>query len=163
MSGLTIIAATGGNGAIGRNGGLPWSGLRGELAWFRQATLNHPIIMGRKTWESLPKALPGRLNIVISSSLSDAGHRVFSSFSEAVKEFPDAMVIGGAEIYKQAIPIAQTMLITRVHLFPENCDTFFPDYNILEWNVQPGISGENWHVEKLTRKADVVNSVNITE
>jgi dihydrofolate reductase len=122
------------NGVIGVDNRLPWS-LPADLARFKALTMGKPIIMGRKTFESLGRVLPGRPHVVISRqtdlSLPDRCHRA-GSLDEAIdiaRRLADAvgelMVIGGGDIYAQALAIADCVQLTRVHLTPQG-DTFFP-------------------------------------
>lgn len=131
---LTIVVAAADNGVIGIDNRLPWS-LPADLARFKALTMGKPIIMGRKTFESLGRVLPGRPHVVISRqaglSLPDRCHRA-GSLDEAIdiaRTVADAsgelMVIGGGDIYAQALAIADCVQLTRVHLTPEG-DTFFP-------------------------------------
>lgn len=116
---ISIIVATARGGVIGREGGLPWH-LPAELARFKQITMGHPIIMGRKTHESISRALPGRLNIVISRNPSykaAEGCMVVDSFSESLKAAGPAskvFVIGGETIFKSALPKADKIYLTKV-------------------------------------------------
>ena len=118
MSDTSIIVAVGADGAIGKKGELIWS-LPGDLKRFKELTMGHPVIMGRKTWESLPKKpLPGRRNIVITRNkdyMAEGGETV-SSVDEALKlageESP--FIIGGAEIYKAFMPFATRIYLTEV-------------------------------------------------
>jgi len=127
---LALIAAVARNGVIGRAGKLPWR-LPDDLAHFKRTTLGHPLIMGRKTWESLRGPLPGRRNLVVTRApgYRADGAEVFGSLDAALAACApetDAFVIGGAEIYAQALPRADRLYLTRVHadvsgdaLFPE--------------------------------------------
>ncbi len=140
---LCLIAARGRNGVIGSEGQLPWK-LKGDLAFFKKATLGCPVIMGRKTWESLPfRPLKGRENIVLTRDWAyDAeGARVYSGFSAAVNSAraiaartgaDKAFIIGGETIYRLALPIADRVYITEVEAEPEG-DAFFPDIDPDEW------------------------------
>lgn len=125
---LTLIVARARNGVIGRHGKLPWH-LPLDLAFFKRTTLGHPILMGRKTWESLGRPLPGRENIVITrdARYQAPGARVVHSIEEALKQVsaPEVFVIGGAEIYALALPIAQRVLVTEIDADVEG-DTWFP-------------------------------------
>jgi dihydrofolate reductase len=116
---LQLIAAVARNGVIGREGELPWR-LPDDLAHFKRTTLGHPVIMGRRTWESLAGPLPGRRNLVVSrtSGYRAQGAEVFTDLDAALAACasgPDPFVIGGAELYAQALPRAQRVLLTRVH------------------------------------------------
>jgi len=129
---INIIAAVARNRAIGyRNKLIYW--LPNDLKRFKALTTGHTIIMGRKTFESLPKgALPNRRNIVLSrSNTAFPGCDTYSSLEEAIRhcsEDEDIYIIGGASIYEQAIGIADRLCLTEVDNIPENADTFFPSY-----------------------------------
>ena len=131
---ISIIVAIARNGAIGYKGDLIYH-LSADLKRFKALTTGHTVIMGRKTFESLPKgALPNRRNIVLTrqQGASCPGAEVYSSIEEALSHCaPDekVYVIGGAQIYTQALSIAQELEITLVHDSPAKADTFFPDYN----------------------------------
>ncbi|MPS81498.1 MAG: dihydrofolate reductase [Achromobacter sp.] len=133
---LTLIVAYSTNRAIGRDNALPWK-LPGDLAHFKRSTLGHPIIMGRKTWDSLGRPLPGRANIVISRSpdFTAAGATVVPTLQAAIDacgDVAEAFVIGGAQIYAQALPQAQRVLATEVHADVEG-DAFFPLLPSFQW------------------------------
>ncbi len=130
---LAIIVAVARNGIIGATndagmGTLPWH-LPEDLKHFKETTNGHPIIMGRKTWESLGRPLPNRRNIVISrqADYPATGAEVFTSLPEAISAVGDAaaFIIGGAELYRQALPLATTLIITEVGIDAEG-DTSFP-------------------------------------
>lgn len=118
---LHLIYARAANGVIGKDGGLPWH-LPEDLAHFKRTTLGCPVIMGRKTWDSLPprfRPLPGRLNIVVSRSpdWQAAGALHAASLPDALALCPegcDAWVIGGAQIYTQALPLASSVVVTEI-------------------------------------------------
>ena len=117
-------------GVIGRDGALPWR-LPEDLKHFRRLTLGKTVLMGRKTWESLGKPLEGRGNWVLSRDplFRPAGCAVFRTLDEALAADRDGelVVIGGAEIYRQALPLADTVHLTRVHARVEG-DTRFPEW-----------------------------------
>ena len=129
---INIIAAVARNRAIGyKNKLLYW--LPNDLKRFKQLTTGHTIIMGRRTFESLPKgALPNRRNIVLSRSKTDfPGCEVFGSLSEAIAHCAtdeDVYVIGGASVYKQALAVADRLCLTEIDDTPEQADAFFPPY-----------------------------------
>jgi dihydrofolate reductase len=133
---LAIIAALADNRVIGRDNQLPWH-LPADLAHFKRLTMGKPIIMGRHTWESLPGLLPHRTHIVVTR---DRDYRVQGGFvvhsiSQAVEFAGDAeeiMVVGGANLYAQTIPLASRMYLTYVHQWVEG-DSLFPDYEQAEW------------------------------
>jgi dihydrofolate reductase len=118
---LHLIFARAANGVIGKDNALPWH-LPEDMAHFKRTTLGHPVIMGRKTWDSLPRKfrpLPGRLNIVVTRNAAwqAEGASRAKSLQEAVSLCPagsDAWVIGGAQIYAAALPLAQTAVITEI-------------------------------------------------
>lgn len=115
---LSLIVAYAQNRVIGRDNTLPWK-LPSDLAHFKRTTLGHPIIMGRKTWESLGRPLPGRRNIVISrdANYHAQGAECMTSLAQAiaaVEDLEEAFVIGGAQIYQEALPFAQQVIATEV-------------------------------------------------
>jgi dihydrofolate reductase len=132
------------NGVIGAGGGLPWR-LKSDLAIFRQVTMGKPVIMGRKTWDSLPrKPLPGRTNIVLSrdGSFEPNGAVVCEDFSEAVQiareqaaedGADEVCVIGGAEIFALALPRARRLYLTEVEAVPQG-DALFPPFDEGRWH-----------------------------
>ena len=131
---LHLIFARAANGVIGRDGHLPWH-LPEDLAHFKRTTLGCSVIMGRKTWDSLPpkfRPLPGRLNIVITrqSDWQAAGAQRAGSLDEALRHCPaggDAWIIGGAEIYAQTLPLASTAVVTDIEA-PFDGDAFAPQF-----------------------------------
>jgi dihydrofolate reductase len=148
-SNLTIIVAAGENNAIGKNNDLIWH-LSEDLKRFKSLTNGHHIIMGRKTFESFPKPLPNRTHIVITRQKDyqvPFGVTVVKSLEDAIeasRSDSQPFIIGGGEIYKQALPLADTLEITRVHAdFPE-ADTYFPDIDKTVWK----------EVERTTHDAD---------
>jgi dihydrofolate reductase len=141
---LSLIVAQARNRVIGSAGQLPWR-LKDDLAFFKRTTMGAPVIMGRKTWESLPKRpLPGRANIVISRDWSyDATEaRVYSSLLPAINAAKamalragqaEVFVIGGAAIYAQALPLADRIYLTEVDANPEG-DVHFPEIHLGQWS-----------------------------
>lgn len=133
---IAIIAAMSPNHAIGNKGSLPWH-LPEDLARFRQLTMGNTIIMGRKTFESLPNgALPGRRNIVLSKTNKEIrGCEVCASLEEALKlcHGKPTFIIGGELVYRQTMPVADTLHITLVEENPAEADTFFPDIDMGTW------------------------------
>lgn len=133
---LTIIAAIGRNGEIGRGGGLPWR-LPADLAFFKRTTMGHAVIMGRRTFDEVKKPLPGRENIVVTRNRSFAADGVVAvaSLDDAIAHCAgreEAFVIGGAEIYRQALAIADRMILTRIDGEFE-ADTHFPAFDERAW------------------------------
>ncbi|MBR9805496.1 dihydrofolate reductase [bacterium] len=150
---MSFIAALAENGVIGRNNQLPWR-LSRDLQYFKQATLGKPVVMGRHTFESLPKALPGRVNIIISRraelaavappDVVAAGDSVWvSDVSQAIElaqaicdreELDEWFVIGGAQLYEALLAEADRLYLTRVQARPDG-DAFFPALNLGDWRL----------------------------
>ncbi len=136
---LHLIYARSRNNVIGVNGDLPWH-LPEDLAHFKRTTLGQPVIMGRVTWESIPekfRPLPGRTNVVVSrqTGFSAPGAQVVGSLQDAIDLFPaDDVVwlIGGAQLYAQAMPLAQQLVITEIDADYEG-DAFAPAIDAAEW------------------------------
>lgn len=132
------IVAAARDGAIGRRGEIPWR-LREDLRHFKELTMGHPVIMGRRTWESLPRRpLPGRRNIVLSRrpGFRAEGAEVFTTAAEAISacggsEIP--FIIGGAELYAAALPFCTRIFLTEVDTTVEDADAFFPALPAEEW------------------------------
>lgn len=139
MTTISIIAAVALNNAIGRKGDLLYH-IGDDLRRFKAITMGHPIIMGRKTFESFPKgALPGRRNIVISRNprYNAPDIEVTASLADAlalVNEADEAFVLGGGEIYRQAMPMAKKLYLTRIEAVADDADTFFPEIGN-EWST----------------------------
>ncbi len=135
---LSIIACISkGNRAIGYNNQLLYH-IKEDMVRFKELTIGHTIIMGRKTYESLPHgALPKRRNLVVSKTLREIpGCEVVSSIEEAWKaEGEEIFVIGGESIYRQAIPLADKLYLTIVDDEPQQADTFFPSFNLEDWEM----------------------------
>jgi dihydrofolate reductase len=135
MSEIIIIAAMAENRVIGKDNAMPWS-IKGNLTHFKEMTMGFPCIMGRKTWESLPKKpLPGRLNIVVSktmtaNNLPDTQEiKVFPSLDEAIEYctgYEKIFICGGESIYKQALSLANKIDLTLIH-GQYSGDTYFPE------------------------------------
>ncbi len=134
---ISIIVAVAENGVIGDRNTLLWH-ISEDLRRFKRLTTGHPVVMGRKTCESLGRPLPNRRNVVITrSEIQIAGCEVVHSLDEALALFPadeEVFVIGGAQIYAEALPIADRFYLTRVHRDYEG-DTRFPDWNPAEWRL----------------------------
>lgn len=140
MSSISIIVAVAENGVIGRGNDLPWR-LSADLRRFKQLTMGHAVIMGRRTYESIGRPLPGRRMIVVTRQQGyrvDGGEAVSSlqlACERAAAHGDDeAMVIGGAEIFQQALPLADRLYFTRVHARPDG-DVFFPAYDVAQWQL----------------------------
>lgn len=139
MTRLCLIAAMDQNRLIGSNNELPWH-LPADLAFFKRSTMGKPVIMGRKTFESIGKALPGRRNIVVTRdrSFSATGCEMAGSIDEALEscyQADEVMLIGGASLYAQSIERASCMYITRIHHVFSG-DTWFPQFDEAEWRVE---------------------------
>lgn len=131
---ISMIAAVGKNLELGKNNDLIWH-FKEDMKFFKETTMGHPVIMGRKTFESLPKALPGRKNIVISANpeYKADGAEVVSSVEEAIKlaevEDTDTFVIGGGRIYTEFLPYADNLYLTEINADCPDADTYFPEFN----------------------------------
>ncbi len=128
---LKAVVAMASNRVIGKDGGLPWQ-LSADLRWFKKLTIRHPVIMGRKTMESLGRPLPGRRNIVISSSLTTApdGFELTPTCDAAlalVTEETEVSIIGGAQIYRELLPHCDEVLLSYV-FHPYAGDTILPEF-----------------------------------
>jgi len=137
---LSQVVAAADNNAIGKNNQLLWS-LPNDMKFFKNTTWGMPVIMGRKTFESLGKPLAGRTNIIITRQHNWQREGVFvaNEIREAMAiaaktDAKEAFIIGGGEIYKQTLPITQRLYLTRVHTTIEG-DAFFPEFNKAEWEL----------------------------
>jgi len=147
---ISIITAMDENQLIGKDNGLPWK-LPADLQFFKKVTMSKPIIMGRKTFESIGRPLPGRTNVVITrdESFDAEGCEVVFSLNDAlnkVENVEEAMVIGGANIYQQFLPQADRLYLTRVEGEFEG-DAWFPKIDFENWEL----------IEKEVHKADEKN------
>lgn len=142
---IVLVAAIGENNVIGRQGQLPWH-IRSDLQHFKRLTLNRPVLMGRHTFQSIGKALPGRTNIVLSRDFSvpAPGAQLATSFDTALaaaradakkRGVNEIMVIGGTDIFERTMPIATRLEITHVHASPEG-DRFFPEIDPAQWRLR---------------------------
>ena len=142
---VALIAAVANNGVIGSGNHIPWR-LPGDFAHFKRMTMGKPLIMGRKTFESIGRPLPGRTNIVVTrqEGYQPNGVIVHSTLETALEHAQqiaksdranEVMIGGGAEIYRQAMPLADRIYLTQVELEPEG-DTFFPSIDFEQW--KPG-------------------------
>ena len=135
---VAMIVAMDRNGVIGRDGDLPWR-LSSDLRRFKQLTMGHHLLMGRVTWDSLGRPLPGRTSIVVSRQSPDLPEGVLlaHSLEEAIElssgdELP--FVIGGAQIYALALPLASRIYVTRVMAEVQG-DTYFPEWDRTQWRL----------------------------
>ena len=135
-----IIVAIADNNAIGKDNALLWH-ISEDMRFFRRTTLGSPVIMGRKTFESIGRALPGRVNVVISRGFSTGEEvEVVGSLEQAYKvaestNLEKCFVMGGGQIYAQALPTADRLVVTHVHTVIEDADTFFPQIDPEIWKV----------------------------
>lgn len=133
---IYVVAAVAANGIIGANGQLPWS-LPEDLKHFKRLTMGHPVIMGRRTWESLKGPLPGRDNIVVTRTpgYEAPGAAVASSLEAALALCLGesvAFVIGGSQLFEDSLPIAAGLVMTEIDR-PYEGDTWFPEYDRSRW------------------------------
>ena len=142
---LSVIVAMAANRVIGHENRLPWH-LPADLKHFKATTLGKPVVMGRRTWESIGRPLPGRTNIVITrdTAYTAEGCVVVHSLDEAIRaagEVAEVMIIGGAELYRQALPQADTLYLTLIHGEFAG-DTHFPQWRQDEWRETGRIDHE---------------------
>ncbi len=139
---LSLVVAVAENRVIGRSGGLPWR-LSGDLKRFKTLTMGHALVMGRKTYESIGRPLPGRVSIVLTRQadflVSEESVRVARNWDEAIALVPtttmdrsELFVVGGAEVYRQALPRADRLYRTRVLASPEG-DAWLPELDLHDW------------------------------
>ena len=151
---IIIISAIARNGVIGKsNGEMPWH-VKEEFQHFKQTTLGFPVIMGRKTFETLGKPLKGRENIIITRNndfnLSFDDTKIFHSIQESInycrsKKYEKAFMIGGGQIYKQALLLADEMILSYMK-FEAKGDIFFPEFNIDEWEKKSTEDREQFEI-----------------
>ncbi len=150
---ITIIAAYDEERGIGKDNTLPWH-IPADLAFFKRTTLGHPIVMGRKTYESLPKRpLPGRVNLVVTSG-EITGVECFSSIRDAIDmaklHFDEIFIIGGQSIYEQTIDQADRMLLTHV-TGKHEANFFFPDFDHKRWYSSLIEEGTGFQIREYSR------------
>jgi len=141
---ISIIAAMDRNRLIGNNNQLPWHHLPADLAHFKKITLNKPILMGRKTYDSIGRPLPGRENIVLTRSegLEIEGVTVMNSLDAVIdylSDTPELMVIGGSAIYELILPRVQRMYLSYVDGEFEG-DAWFPEFDEMQWDISESIT-----------------------
>ena len=134
---ISMIVARSRNHVIGRDNQMPWK-ISADLQFFKKVTMGHPVIMGRKTWESIGRPLPGRRNIVVSrnTDLQLTGAEVVHSLDAALatlNEFPRVFVIGGEQLFTQAFPQADRLYITEIDMDVDGGDTFFKVPDPEQW------------------------------
>jgi len=135
---ISIIVATSANNVIGADGGLPWH-LPEDLRKFKEITMGKPMIMGRATWDSIGRALPGRRSVVLTRKpgFEAPGAEVVGSVDEALAvagDVDEVMIIGGGEIYRQFLPMTDRVYLTRLEAEIEG-DTRFPELDMEQWQV----------------------------
>jgi dihydrofolate reductase len=135
---ITLIVAAAENNAIGKDNQMPWH-LPNDFKYFKKSTIDHSIVMGRKTFESIGKPLPERRNIVLTrdQQYNNPGIDVANSLQDVLtycRDEREIFIIGGANIYQQALPLAQRVLLTRVHATIDG-DAFFPELPSTEWEL----------------------------
>ncbi|NIV17210.1 MAG: hypothetical protein GWN47_02110 [Woeseiaceae bacterium] len=135
---VSMIVAASANNVIGEEGGLPWH-LSEDLKRFKEITMGKPMIMGRATWESIGKALPGRRSIVLTrqADYEAEGAEVVNTPEAALEltgEADEVMIIGGGKVYEEFMPITERIYLTRVHAEIDG-DTFFPELDEDEWRI----------------------------
>lgn len=167
---LSLVVAQGRNRVIGAAGGLPWH-LAGDMRHFRRVTLGKPVVMGRKTWASIGRPLPGRANLVVTrdTGFQAPGALVHSSLGAALAAgraialqsgADEVCVIGGAEIYAQTLPLADRLHVTDVDAAPEG-DALFPEIDPALWRLmaeerhEPGPQDDHPYVIRRYRSARV--------
>ncbi|MGA9252558.1 MAG: dihydrofolate reductase [Roseobacter sp.] len=136
---ISLIVARSQNGAIGRDGAIPWD-VPEDLKFFQRETLGGAIIMGRNTWNSLPvKPLPRRYNIVVSSNSATAdvvAPSVPAAIEQAFSQgYHRIYAIGGAAIYKEMLPLADRLLVSEMDLQVDDADTYFPNFEAVDWRL----------------------------
>lgn len=148
---INLIAAIGKNNELGKNGNLIWR-FQEDMKFFRNITMGHPIVMGRKTFDSLPKILTGRKNIVISTNeIKNNNIELYKSIKEFLISYQnfqdDVFIIGGSSIYEQFIDLATKMYLTEIDAIDNDADIYYPKFNL-----------ENWDKEELATHQE--NSIN---
>ena len=137
MKNITMIAAVGRNLELGKNNDLIWH-LKEDMKFFKQQTMGKPVVMGYKTLESLPKLLPGRKHIVLTSRNLELDSAILVVHSidellEKVSEYPEVMIIGGASVYKQLLPYSDKMFLTEIDANAD-ADAYFPFFDSDDWD-----------------------------
>ena len=129
---ISMIAAIGKNNELGKNNNLIWH-IPNDMKFFQETTMNHIVVMGRKTYESIPGGLPGREIIVISTGVVDKGLLVYDNINKIVDTYKNSdvevFICGGASIYKQFLPYADKLYLTEIDSEDKDADTFFPEFN----------------------------------
>lgn len=160
---ISLVVAVGKNGEIGNKGHLLWR-LPGDLKKFKEITMGHHMIMGRKTFESIGKALPGRTTVIITRNpkYQKENCLTVTSLESALESVEkageqEAMIVGGGEIYKQSLPLAHKIYLTEVE-FAGEADTFFPELDKSDWSLvasedhPTSVDSPAWTFKVLKRK-----------
>lgn len=147
MTRISLIAAVARNGVIGADGAMPWH-LPDELAHFKATTMGHTLVMGRRTFESIGRALPGRRTVVVTRDRAwhAPGVETAHSFAEAIAlagPGDEVFVAGGAQVYAEALPWAQRLVLSEVDAEPEG-DTWFPDWDRTAWRETAREDHDGW-------------------
>jgi len=133
---LKLIVAMTKDRVIGKGNKMPWQ-IDEDLAYFKALTMGGAVIMGKRTYESIGRPLPGRTNVVLSRNPDFKREKLVSltSLQEAIQKFPDAFIIGGANVFKQALPLVEIMYITQINAEIPG-DTMFPIFDASEWDME---------------------------
>lgn len=145
MAEICIVVAASKNNVIGRDNGLPWR-LKGDMQFFKRVTMGHPLVMGRKTFDSIGKPLPGRKTIVVTTQTDWAhegvlvAHSLADALSMAEQQSSEMgvskiMLVGGAQLYRQALPQCDRLYLTQVDAVIDG-DAFFPELDYSEWEEE---------------------------
>lgn len=142
---IGLIVARSKNNVIGKNGQIPWR-IKGEQKQFKELTTGNVVIMGRKSYEEIGRPLPNRMNIVVSGTVNDTGENLATvkSLQEALElagTEKDVYVSGGYRLFLEALPIVDKMYITEVDITVEDGDTFFPEFDPEEFELEIGETG----------------------
>lgn len=157
---IIIIAAVAQNNVIGKNGAIPWRSAE-EIRHFKETTIGYPVIMGRKTWESLEQPLIGRTNIVLTNQNCynvQSGVRVFNSFNNSIdfckeKSFEKCFVIGGAQTYNEGLKYADEIILSKMK-FKADGNVFFPELNFVLWKEKTRIELEDFFLHVYIKKTE---------
>jgi len=156
---VTLVVAVGDNGVIGRDGGLPWEPT-GDLAHFKALTWSHVLVMGRRTYESIGRVLPGRTTVVVTRQPDwpePAGvlvaHDVGRALARAADVDPEVFVVGGAEVFAATLPLADRLVVTHVRQAPDG-DTWFPDIDRDAWREVAREAYAGYDIATYARPAD---------
>ncbi len=144
---VSLVVAMSENGVIGRDGGMPWH-LSADLRRFKRLTMGHHLVMGRRTFESIGRLLPGRTTVIMTRQ---SGYRVpgavvcdsLSAALDVASADSEVFVVGGGEIYRLALPLAGKLYVTRVHATIDDGDTYFPDVDWSHWRRTESQSGQS--------------------